>query len=362
MSRQSELAALGRVADTGALSNRRLTYNGAMNVWQRGTSADTASSGDYMCDRWRIAHSGLDGNVDWDQETSSTPDSFAYALKVSTDASETSLDAGDYLVISQRFEGQDLQMLQKGTSGAKKLALSFWVRSSVASTYTVEFRDDDNNRTISKSYTISAANTWEYKTIILEGDTTGSFDTDANQSAELLFWVDGGSTWSGGTFSTAWQADDSDERLYDTTGWLESSSPTFYITGVQLEVNTVTDFEHRSYGDELARCQRYFYQAHPQSTGARVGTCVADSSGNAIGIIPTTVPLRGTPTLTTTASDWGLRLGGTALACNAIFALNLQDGTSYIGVNAQSSGLTSTRTYSLRSNNASARLQFDAEL
>ena len=97
MSRQSELAELGRVYNTGPLSNRRLTYNGAMNVWQRGTSADTATSGDYMCDRWKVSFSGLDGNVDWDQETSSTPDGFAYALKVSTDASETSLDAGDYI-------------------------------------------------------------------------------------------------------------------------------------------------------------------------------------------------------------------------------------------------------------------------
>ena len=104
MSKARSLADLGNVYDDGALSHRRMTYNGAMNVWQRGTSADTASNGDYMCDRWQVRFVGLDGNVDWDQETSSTPDEFAYALKISTDASETSLDAADILQVVQRFE------------------------------------------------------------------------------------------------------------------------------------------------------------------------------------------------------------------------------------------------------------------
>ena len=123
MSRAREIADLGSPAASG-LSNRNLAINGGFQVWQRGTTADTATSGDYMCDRFLVGFSGLDGNVDWDQETS-TPDGHNYALKVSTDASESSLDAGDFLRVEQRFEGQNLQLLQKGTSSAKSVTLSF---------------------------------------------------------------------------------------------------------------------------------------------------------------------------------------------------------------------------------------------
>jgi len=253
--------------DIGQIGGRKnIVYNGAMTVWQRGTSADTATSDDYMCDRWQVVHNTLDGNVDWDQETASTPDGFGYALKISTDASETSLDAADYLFIRQRFEGQDLQQLQKGTSGAKSLTLSFWVKSSVASTYTVGFYDNDNTRSISNSYAISSADTWEFKTVTFEGDTTGALDNDNGDSLRLEFWIDAGSDFTSGTFSTAWQANDNTERVYDTTGWLESASPEFYITGVQLEVGSVaTPFEHRSYGEELALCQRYYQKSGHQT-------------------------------------------------------------------------------------------------
>jgi hypothetical protein len=302
MSKARSLADLGNVYDDGALSHRRLTYNGAMNVWQRGTTADTATSGDYMCDRWQLGFTGLDGNVDWDQETSSTPDGFAYALKISTDASETSLDAADYLFLHQKFEGQDLQHLQKGTSGAKKLALSFWVKSSVASTYTVGFRDTDNSRIISKSYTINTADTWEYKTVIFEGDTTGSLTNDNNTSLDLQFWIDTGSNWTSGTFSTDWIAQDNTKRVYDTTGWLESTSPTFYITGVQLEVgDTATPFEHRSYGDELARCQRY-YQTFGTSSSNAYGTGTVYRGSTYLAYTLPVTP-RATPTISS-AGGW----------------------------------------------------------
>ena len=299
MGKSQKLAELGNVYDDGALSHRRMTYNGAMNVWQRGTSADTASDGDYACDRWRVFVNGTDGNLDWDQETSSTPDGFAYALKLSMDASETSLDAGDYVGFQQRFEGQDLQHLQKGTSGAKKLALSFWVKSSVASTYTVELQDTDNTRSICKSYTIDIADTWEYKTIIYDGDTTGAFTNDANQSLKLQFWIDGGSTYTSGTLATSWESTTNANRVYDTTGWLESTSPTFYITGVQLEVgDTATPFEHRSYGDELARCERYFQQWIGDGTTPYIAVGRNHSSTLAIFVMNYRTEMRARPTIT----------------------------------------------------------------
>ena len=265
MSKAAELAAL--IGSQTALSNRNLIINSAMQVWQRGTTIDTITSGDYLCDRWRIAHSGTDGNIDVDRSTDvPSGQGFAYSQKISMDASEASLDAADQVNIAQRFEGQDLQKLAKGTSSAKSLTLSFWVKSSVASTYSINLYDDDNTRVISASYIVSATNTWEKKTVIFAGDTTGALDNDNARSLDLTFWLDAGTDWTGGTFGTSWAANVNNTRVYDTTGWLESTSPEFYITGVQLEVGEQdTPFEHRSFGDELARCQRYYEKTYADS-------------------------------------------------------------------------------------------------
>ena len=300
MSKAAELAAL--ISSQSALSDRNIIINGAMQVWQRGTTIDSISSGNYLCDRWRINHSGTDGNVDVDRSTDlPSGQGFGYSQKISMDASESSLDAADKLVIQQKFEGQNLQLLAKGTSGAKKTTVSFFVKSSVASTYTVELVDNDNTRQLSKSYTINSANTWERKTLTFEGDTSGSLDTDTNTSMTLNIYIDTGTDHTSGTFNdSAWASTDDTKRVFNTTGWLESTSPEFYITGVQWELGEVaTPFEHRSVGDELHRCQRY-YQA-PTSNGMFAGTTNGSTQITNIGV-PLVTPLRAAPTASTLAA------------------------------------------------------------
>jgi len=189
-------------------------------------------------------------------------------MKVSVDASNSTLDASDYLAVQTRFEGQDLQHLKKGTSNAESITFSFFVRSSVASTYTLQLKDNDNTRQIAATYTINSANTWEYKTITFAGDTTGTFDDDNALSLQVIFWIDSGTTFTSGTLDTSWATQTNANRVDDTTGWLISSTPTFYITGIQFEVGEqATPFEHRSFGDELARCQRYFEKTADPSGG-----------------------------------------------------------------------------------------------
>ena len=269
MSKAAELAAL--ISSQSALSHRNIIINGAMQVWQRGTTIDSISSGKYLCDRWRINHSGTDGNVDVDRSTDlPSGQGFGYSQKISMDASESSLDAADKLVIQQKFEGQNLQLLAKGTSGAKKTTVSFFVKSSVASTYTVELVDNDNTRQLSKSYTINSANTWERKTLTFEGDTSGSLDTDANTSMTLNIYIDTGTDHTSGTFNdSAWASTDDTKRVFNTTGWLESTSPEFYITGVQLELGEqATPFEHRSFADECERCKRYYQKSYVDGVAA----------------------------------------------------------------------------------------------
>jgi hypothetical protein len=260
MSKAAELAAL--IGSQTALSNRNLIINGAMQVWQRGTTIDSISGGGYLCDRWRNNFSGLDGNVDIDRSTDvPSGQGFFYSNKISMDASEASLDSGDYFQLQHRIEDQNLTQLVKGTSAAKAVTLSFWVKSSVASTYTCSLRDPGNSRQINKSYVISSANTWQQVELTFEGDTTGTLDNDNEIGLIVGFDLDAGSDRTSGTFSTVWSDSVLNTRVYDTTGWLESTSPEFYITGVQLEVGeTATPFEHRSFGAELLRGQRYYWQ------------------------------------------------------------------------------------------------------
>jgi len=361
MSKARQLADLGNQVDDGAISGTNMVINGAMNVAQRSSSVTgNGSSGYLTCDRWKV--SGGMGTRTVTQQADA-PEGFYNSYKIEITTAETSPSAGTSLAFEQRMEGQNLQMLKKGTSNALPITISFWVKSNKTGTYILEIDDNDNSRNINKSYTVSSSGVWEYKTITFEGDTTGSLDNDNAHSLRLFFWLDAGSNFRGGALATSWESTTNANRADGNVTFADTVGNTWQITGVCLNVgDSAIAFPHESYGETLAKCQRYFYQAHPQSIGARVGSYVADGTGNAIGITPTTVPLRATPTLTTTASDWGLRLGGTSLTCNGFSILSLHNGASYIGVNAQASGLTSTRTYSLRSNNTSARLQFDAEL
>ena len=298
MSKAAELAAL--IGSQSALSNRNLIINGAMQVWQRGTTIDSISGGGYLCDRWRNNFSGLDGNVDIDRSTDvPSGQGFFYSNKISMDASESSLDSGDYFQLQHRIEDQNLTHLVKGTSAAKAVTLSFWVKSSVASTYTCSLRDPGNSRQINKSYVISSANTWQQVELTFEGDTTGTLDNDNEIGLIVGFDLDAGSDRTSGTFSTVWSDSVLNTRVYDTTGWLESTSPEFYITGVQLEVGEqATPFEHRSFGNELARCQRY-YQASSETTGNLLFfSGHVDSGATYFAKEKLTVPMRAAPTVT----------------------------------------------------------------
>ena len=248
---------------SGALSfaepygNRNLLINGAMKVAQRNTSkASLSSTSVYStCDRWLVEY-GSSGTFT-ESQSSTSPDGFSDSLKLDC----TTADASpNYLIIEQRLEGQDLQHLLKGTSSSKKTILSFHVRSNKTGTYQVNLRDIDNARIIGKTYTISSANTWEKKTITFDGDTSGALDNDNANSMQIEWWLAAGSTYNSGAVPTAWEATANGDRAAGLNVAIGASTDDeFYLTGAQLEVGDVdTPFEHRSFGDELARCQRYF--------------------------------------------------------------------------------------------------------
>ena len=236
---------------------RNLIINGAMQVAQRGTSFTSVTATAYHLDRFQTILSGL-GTWTVSQSTTA-PTGFSNSLKYECTTADASPATTDYFAIYHKFEGQDLQHLKKGAASAESVTLSFWVRSNKTGTYQVNLYDNDNTRVIGSTYSISTADTWEHKTITYSGDTTGALDNDNALSLFVEWWLGSGTDYSSGAVPTSWEtAVDTDRNAGGTVNLADSTSNTFYITGVQLEVGEATPFEHRSFGDELARCQRYF--------------------------------------------------------------------------------------------------------
>jgi len=246
----------------GQLGNRRININGGFQVFQRSTSATSvgSSEGYFAPDRYRQAGTGSMRYTASQSTDVPAGYGFSYSLKYDCTTASGTVSAGHFVAIEHRIEGQDLQVFCKGTAQAKQYTLSFHVKSPKTGTHWIELYDNDNDRHVCKSYTVSSADTWQKVSLTFPADTTGAFGNDNGSSLRIFFWLMAGTTYATNTPPTAWAAFDSDARATGQVNVFDSTSNDFFITGVQLEVGSVaTDFEHRSYGQELALCQRYFY-------------------------------------------------------------------------------------------------------
>jgi len=246
---------------------RNIIINGDMSIAQRGTSVSSVTSTSYnTVDRWNNYISSL-GTWTVSQDTTvPTGQGFAKSLKYDCTTADASPASNDVNILIQRFEGQNLQYLKKGTSSAESLTLSFWVRSNKTGTYTCEIYDADNTRYIGKTYTIDVADTWEKKTITFDGDTTGALDNDNAYSLSVLFWLGAGTDFTGGTFNNGtWGAGGNNTRVSSSqVNLADSTANEWYVTGVQLEAGTsASDFEFLPVDVNLQRCQRYFEICDP---------------------------------------------------------------------------------------------------
>jgi len=277
--------------------------NGAMLVSQRrGTSSHTDSNG-FHTDRFRTQVSGMDQLVQTYQQVSDGPPGFPRSLKITTTTPETAIaSSSEYLAVYQKIEGQNLQDFAYGTTSAKTITVSFYVKSSITGqfSYTV-YRNESTDRAINKPYTINNANTWERKTITIEGDTVqaignGTGDNWWNvwilasspgyMSAETSVWANyaSGTNWAG---------------FHKQNGVITTNGATWQITGVQIEVGeNATDFEHLSYAEDLALCQRYYWKPHGTHLHLGMwGHGVADTSGIRFQAYPWPVQMRTAPSL-----------------------------------------------------------------
>jgi len=240
---------------------RNLIINGSQAVAQRGASANTSGSGQYKAtDRFAWFQENTDQVIATVSQDTNAPDGFSNSHKIAISTAETTLDSDEIAGVYQPIEAQNLQHLKFGTSSAESLTLSFWVKSTETGIYAVLFYlADGTARSITKNYTINTANTWEYKTITIDGDTSGTIDND-NGLGMGVYWVLSSGSGRGTVDGSSWRNHDANQFGYGhTADVLTDSSATWQITGVQLEVGEqATPFEHRSYGDELRRCHRYF--------------------------------------------------------------------------------------------------------
>jgi len=348
-------------------AHRNLIINGDMQIAQRGTSvASITTTGYRTVDRWNNSISSFGTWTQSVENDAPTGSGFRKSLKMLCTTADASPAAGDFHLIEQYIEGQNLQQIAKGTSSAKQLTISFWVKANATGTYIVELYDNDNSRTISASYTISASATWEKKTVTFAADTTGVLDNDNASSLNLGFWLGAGTTFSSGTLQTSWGSLTQANRAVGQTNLAAATNNYWQITGVQLEVgDTATPFEFKSVEDELLECQRYYFRFPAGESYQQFGVSYTNSTTAAQGLIITPVTMRAVPS----SMDTGGTIShfqfsnGADYTISSIAIASGQLGTNVVRFSGTVSGVTSGNPGWIRANNStSAYIGFSAEL
>jgi hypothetical protein len=338
--------------------------NSAMMIDQRNAGASvTPTNGQYLVDRWLAGLTQASKySVQQNAGSVTPPVGFTNYLGV-TSLSAYSIAAGDIFFIGHRIEGFNVADLAWGTASAATITLSFWVRSSLTGTFGAALQNSNATRSYPFTYTISAANTFEYKTVTIAGDTSGTWLTTNGIGINVYFGLGVGSTYSG--TAGAW-AGANYSSATGATSVVGTNGATFYITGVQLEKgSTATSFDYRPYGTELALCQRYYFKLTPKNTGY-FSSGYNNSTTVHRGIVNFPVSMRTEPTAleqTGTAADYGVQHGGSTVtnlsAVPSSFVASLTSSRISVSV---ASGLTQGQGSMMIANNDSAYLAWSAEL
>ncbi len=324
-------------AVTPSVNMKNRIINGGMVIDQRNAGSAVTTDGAYPVDRF-IVFEDTDGAYSAQRDTNA-PAGFINSLKWTTTTADTSI-ASQYAGISQSIEGFNVADLNWGTANAKTVTLSFWVRSSLTGTFGGSFRNSANNRSYPFTYTISVADTWEFETITIAGDTSGTWLTDNGAGLKIFFGLGVGSSFSG--TAGAW----SGSNFLSATGAVSvigTLNATWYVTGVQLEVgSTATSFDVRSYGTELQLAQRYYYR-FTASANTYIGTGITYTVSNALLIFQFPVPMRASPSAleqTGTASNYRVLSQGGSLYTGT--AVPTFDGAN---ITAGTVGMTSLNNF-----------------
>jgi hypothetical protein len=334
-----------------------------MTIDQRNAGASvTITTNHFTVDRWAATGSQSSKFTVQQNAGSVTPPAGFTNYLGCTSSSAYSIVSDDYFLLTQPIEGFNIADLGWGTANAKTVTLSFWVRSSLTGTFGGALNNSAVNRSYPFSYTISAANTWEQKTVTIAGDTSGTWLTTNGIGIRVYFGLGVGSTysgtagsWSGNTYFSATGA----------TSVVGTNGATFYITGVQLEVgSTATSFDYRPYGTELSLCYRYFQSMF----NATANGCPTDSftqatgATDSYGILSYLQTMRSAPTMSLTST---IRLTDQSAITN-VTTFSLDAGRSGAQTGeiraATASGLTAYRIYNLINGSSTTAINLSAEL
>ena len=360
------------VPTTGQLSHRNLVVNGAMIFSQRGTSS--TSSGYYTVDRFKVINTGTDESptqAQVDVASGTTPYTLGSrkALKVTNGNQTSGAGGGDFIWIQHVIEAQNIANSGWNyTSSSSNITLSFWVKSSVAQDFKGYLRSSDGTNLEYPFATGSlTADTWTKITKTIPGNSNLQIDNDNDYGLEInILPFLGTDRTDGSVTENAWATYNSSARTKDhTSTWYTTNDATFEITGVQLEVGPVaTPFEHRSFADELRRCQRYYCRITPSNNAFYgVGNIDGGNQSQILVTFPTEMRARPTSIETTgSASNYILRVTSN-VTCTSVPQLDICTTTNALVVPyANSHGFTDKSGAFLRANGDASFLGFSAEL
>ena len=357
-----------KIDNTIPLGRRNIVINGNMRIAQRGSTRTGLSSSAYTVDRFEQTISSYGTWTHTREITGPSNTQFTRSLKTTCTTPDTSPGTNDYTRIDYKAEGRDLQHLIYGTSNAKDITISFWVKSNVVADYCfwIYQFDAPTPRHINHIYSINQADTWEYKTITIPGDTAGFISNDNGAGLMFAWMLSVGTGWSSGTRPSTWQAAVDANRWVGHTADVGGAADNYFqLTGVQIEVGSVaTEFEYRKAVEEFSLCQRYYYRMN----------AIGNSDERNIGFSRTTttcwvpyhfpVRMRAAPVVETTgtASDYSINVGqGTSTCTN--FPVNNSTGKDGTMTSWQSTNnLTIGQANAVRFSSSDAFIAFNCEL
>ena len=374
MTKARQLADLGNAYDDGALSNRNRVTNGSMAVAQRGISSTT--DGYNTVDRFKMSNAGNDEAPTASQQVLTSSDTgvwekgFRYSYRLTNGNQTSGAQANDRITLQHIIEAQDIaSMGWNYASSSSYITLSFWCKSSVAQNFYARLQTSDGT---SQGFAFEtgalSANTWTKVTQIISGDSNLQFDNNVDTGLVIEWVMYRGTDKTGSMTLNSWGAFDGAVRVPDMTStWYTTNDATFEITGVQLEVgDTVTPFEHRSYGDELAKCQRYYTQIGPgDSRIIGYGFAWNSTEVNVEADLPQVLRASPTVTFSNNSADFSFA----PYNCNFDTFTSSQFWSSEVGnrINLYKSGglsvsLTQGQSGYVRLMNSTSKIQFDSEL
>ena len=340
-------------------ANPSLAINGAMNVAQRGSLTGQTGTVYTACDRFLSAEVGNTVTTSTQDTDVPSGQGFANSLKIDVTTADASLPANGVFLVITKLEGQDLQHLLYGTSDAKNLTLSFWVKSPKTGTHIAELFQNDAGYYNSQAYTIASANTWQKVELTFSGYTATAFDNDNGYSLGITWFLAAGSDYTSGTLSSNTWHNTQANRAVGQVNCVDDAANNFYLTGVKLEVGeTATPFQHEDYGTTLRKCQRYFAVLQNTTSSYAGGFGFCNSTTKTKVCFPLGVALRANPTVNVTAATIDIRNNGSNTAATSVSAAVAQGTNLYLDVNA-ASGLATNHACTI---DPKQNMTFDAEL